>query len=93
MKWAHIGASSANTWSCVPFDAYVDLTAAAAPESVIFTFQEIDGSTTAIKNVEASVNEVNAVKTGWYTIDGKKLNAAPAQKGVYINNGKKVVIK
>ena len=93
VKWAHIGASSANTWSCVPFDAYVDLTAAAAPEMVTFTFQEIDGSTTAIKNVEASVNDGSAVKTGWYTIDGKKLNAAPAQKGIYIYNGKKFVVK
>ena len=93
VKWAHIGEASANTWSCVPFDAYVDLSAAAAPESVIFTFQEIDGSTTAIKNVEASVNDGSAVKTGWYTIDGKKLNAAPAQKGLYIYNGKKYVVK
>ena len=93
VKWAHIGASSANSWTVVPFDAYVDLTAAAAPEMVTFTFQEIDGSITAIKNVEASVNDGSAVKTGWYTIDGKKLNAAPAQKGIYIYNGKKFVVK
>ena len=93
VKWAHIGATSANTWTVVPFDAYVDLTAAAAPEMITFTFVEIDGSTTAIKNVEASVNDAKAVKAGWYTLDGVKLNAAPAQKGIYINNGKKVVIK
>jgi hypothetical protein len=92
-KWAHIGATSANEWTVVPFDAYVDLSAASAPEAVTFTFQEIDGSTTAIKNVDASVNDVKAVKAGWYTIDGKKLNAAPAQKGIYIYNGKKYVVK
>lgn len=92
-KWAHIGASSANNWTVVPFDAYVDLSAASAPEAVTFTFEEIDGSTTAIKNVDASVNDVKAVKAGWYTIDGKKLNAAPAQKGIYIYNGKKYVVK
>jgi hypothetical protein len=30
----------------------------------------------------------------WYTIDGRKLNGKkPTQRGIYINNGKKVVIK
>ena len=28
----------------------------------------------------------------WYTIDGQLLNGKPTQKGIYINNGKKVVI-
>ena len=29
----------------------------------------------------------------WYTLDGRKLDGKPAKKGVYILNGKKVVIK
>ena len=29
----------------------------------------------------------------WYSLDGRKLQAAPTQKGLYIHNGKKVVIK
>ena len=29
----------------------------------------------------------------WYTLDGRKLNTIPNAKGVYINNGKKVVVK
>ena len=29
----------------------------------------------------------------WYTLDGKRLNGVPTTKGLYINNGKKVVIK
>ena len=29
----------------------------------------------------------------WYTLDGRKLDAAPTTKGLYINNGKKVIIK
>ncbi len=92
-QWAYIGATSASTWTVVPFDAYVDLSAASAPEMVTFTFQELDGSFTAIKNVEADITDGATVKTGWYTIDGKKLNAAPAQKGIYILNGKKYVVK
>jgi len=29
----------------------------------------------------------------YYDLNGRKLNAAPTQKGVYIINGKKAVIK
>jgi len=29
----------------------------------------------------------------WYTMDGRKLNSAPTQRGIYIHNGKKVMIK
>jgi hypothetical protein len=29
----------------------------------------------------------------WYTLDGRKLDGKPAKKGVFINNGRKVVIK
>ena len=29
----------------------------------------------------------------WYTLDGRKLSGKPATKGLYINNGKKIVIK
>ena len=29
----------------------------------------------------------------WYTIDGRKLNEKPTKKGVFVNNGHKVVVK
>ena len=29
----------------------------------------------------------------WYTLDGRKLQGKPASKGMYINNGKKIVIR
>jgi len=29
----------------------------------------------------------------WYTIDGRKLDGKPTQRGIYINNGNKIVIK
>lgn len=29
--------------------------------------------------------------TGWYTLDGRKFSGEPTQKGIYINNGKKVL--
>jgi hypothetical protein len=32
-------------------------------------------------------------KEEWYTLDGKRLDGKPSQKGLYLRNGKKVVIK
>ena len=29
----------------------------------------------------------------WYTLDGRKLNGKPMQKGIYIHNGKKIIVK
>ena len=48
-----------------------------------------EDETTAIN----SVNEVKVADDAWYTISGVKLNAKPTQKGIYINNGKKFVIR
>ena len=29
----------------------------------------------------------------WYTIDGKRLQAEPTTKGIYVRGGKKIVVK
>ena len=88
-----IGASSTNTWTINPFNGYVDLSgSAAAPESVTFTFENVGGGTTAIRSINAE-NAGNAKAEGWYTLNGVKLQGAPVEKGVYIKNGKKIVIK
>ena len=55
------------------------------------TVQEADGSTTAIATINADGIAVPA--DGWFTLNGVKLQSVPTEKGVYINNGKKVVIK
>ena len=34
--------------------------------------------------------ELEGISEGWYSLDGRKLNGKPAQKGIYIQNGKKV---
>ena len=39
-----------------------------------------------------STNQPNQADA-WYTIDGRRLDKKPAQRGLYINKGKKVVIK
>ena len=48
-----------------------------------------EGETTGISPSPALPQEERA----WYSLDGRKLQAAPTQKGLYIHNGKKVVIK
>ena len=49
-----------------------------------------DDGTTGIQQIEKGLN---LEKNGWYTLDGRRLESAPTRKGLYINNGKKVVIK
>ncbi|UKK62231.1 hypothetical protein L6468_00180 [Prevotella communis] len=40
----------------------------------------------------ANTNITNLTNGDWYTIDGRKVNV-PSKKGIYIMNGKKVVVK
>ena len=53
--------------------------------------EEPDGSTTAIGAITAEGVAVPA--EGWYNLNGVKLNGMPTEKGIYINNGKKLVVK
>ena len=95
-KWAYINAgSTAASWTIVPFAAYIDMSALPeeARENMTFTFQESDGSTTAIKGVSTDNLGSKLSAEGWYTLNGMKLQSAPTQKGIYIKDGKKVVIK
>ena len=74
-----------------PLRAYLDLTGNAAAARALIYIDEPDGTTTAINAISGEVISKNA--EGWYTIGGMKLQGAPTQKGIYINNGKKVVVR
>jgi len=65
-----------------------------------------DGETTFISEALKVKSEEFATATGWYTLDGRRIEGQPTQrsaegrlfpqglkKGLYINNGKKIVIK
>ena len=56
----------------------------------IFTVEDANG-TTSILGVTADGRIVEA--EGWYTLNGVKLQGVPTQKGIYIHNGKKLVVK
>ena len=62
----------------------------AAREAKIF-IEDQNGGTTEITGVKAEANGMNA--EGWYNLNGVKMEGAPSRKGVYIKDGKKVVIK
>jgi len=50
------------------------------------------GDVTSINMIEDENN--GASGTGnWYTLDGRKLQSQPTKKGIYIRDGKKVIIK
>ena len=66
--------------------AYLALSAAQA-KAFSYPFNETDG-------IETITNEHHKTTNGiWYTIDGKRLSGQPTQKGVYIVDGKKMIIK
>lgn len=52
----------------------------------------IDNNATGIENVQSSKLNVQC-DNAWYTLSGSRLDKQPTQKGLYIVNGKKVVIK
>ncbi len=55
-------------------------------------FRDINtGIATDLHQVTSDKQQVQSDE--WYTIDGRKLNGMPAKKGVYIQNGKKTVVK
>lgn len=87
-----------------PFRAYLKYTAPSSPARPVtrgaadelparITVRLIDanGETTAIGTMDTKTGEISF--DGWYTLDGIRLNGKPSAKGVYVNNGKKIVIK
>lgn len=89
--WKHLKAATTTSWNIAPFNAYMEMPATGGAREYTFTFEELDGGTTAIRSISEDATGTNA--KGWYTLNGVKMQNAPTQKGVYIKDGKKVVIK
>lgn len=62
-----------------------------APAGVRGIGIETDGTTSLIGNGQLTTD--HAASAQWYSLDGRRLDKAPKTKGVYIRNGKKLVIK
>ncbi len=69
---------------------YLVVTGAAGAPKLTFVVDkgQGEGSATAIGTIEASEADHDA----WYTLDGRRLQQKPSQKGLYIRNGQKVVV-
>ena len=84
-----LGAFTADDpFTIVPTAGYFKM----ADQNARIFIEEPDGTTTVIKGINAD-GEAIVDNEGWYTLNGVKLQGAPTQKGIYINNGKKVVVK
>jgi hypothetical protein len=68
---------------------YLEKPAAASPAPARLSIAW--GNTTGIEGVRWKIEEVRS--DYWYTLDGLRLSGKPTKKGLYINNGNKVVIK
>ena len=55
----------------------------------------INGEATSLSEAkeDSSLFTLHSSLSGWYTLDGRKLDKQPTTKGLYILNGKKVVVK
>ena len=92
-EWKRAGKyTEASKLDIVPLRAYLDLSENTSSARPTIFIEEPDGNTTAIKTLNVETMTSYSVD-GWYTLNGVKLQGMPTEKGIYINNGKKVVIK
>ena len=72
-----------------PFEAYLTVEGGTSAPNYIPVFG--DGMPTGIDAKLINSEGVNSEK--WYSLDGRKLQGKPTTKGLYIVNGRKVVVK
>lgn len=72
--------------------AVLHLPAVAQGRSYSTVLDVINEGTTSVSE-EVKVNSVKFATADWYDLNGRKIEGRPVKKGVYIVNGKKVVIK
>lgn len=70
--------------------AYLAFDSSMAAPGFFFNFGDGGETTPVSGKIIADSDEDSA---DWYTLDGRKLQGKPAKKGLYIRNGKTVVIK
>lgn len=58
--------------------------------SALYELKNFVGDDTGI---DAMNHEPITNNRSWYTLDGRRLSAQPTQKGIYIHQGKKVIVK
>ena len=80
---------SQNNRTLRTFRAHFEVSETANVREFVLDFG--DDVATGIVSIHNSQSTMH--NDAWYTIDGRKLGSKPTAKGVYVNNGKKIVIK
>ena len=73
------------------FRAYFQLSGGASVRELNMNFGEGNGDATRLNDSVKMLNDKEA--DAWYSLDGRKLNGQPTARGIYVKNGRKVVIK
>ena len=64
-----------------------------SPAPAYLSISGIDDNTTGITMEGGRGKTEELFSSDWYTVNGVKLDGMPTKKGIYINNGRKVIIK
>lgn len=76
-----------------PFQAYTTHTAGARGFISLESLGGGNDDATGIKDLRIQNSELRDSDGFWYSLDGRRLNAKPTKKGVYVKDGRKIVIK
>lgn len=89
--------------SIAPFRAFLQFTAGGSsaprrsaevlPSRMTVRLVSADDATTAIGTIDTKTGEIRFDNDAWYTLDGRRLNSTPGTRGIYIKNGRKIILK
>ena len=93
--WGYCDAFRCYLWAPAPSSGSRGATRSgnALPESMRVILVAADGTTTDIGTMDTKTGDVTFDGEAWYSLDGRRLNGKPTKSGLYINNGKTIVIK
>ncbi len=72
---------------------YIARPTSSSPAPAYLSISGIDDNTTGITMEGGRGKTEELFSSDWYTVNGVKLDGMPTKKGIYINNGRKVIIK
>ena len=88
--------SSMNINSCRAYFELKGITAgdkASHAHAFVMNFSNDETTATTMVEDNSALLHPYSSHNHWFTLDGRRLSGEPTQRGIYINNGKKVVIK
>ena len=62
-------------------------------ETIKVRLVSASGEVNAIGTISTKTGEVTMDNEAWYSLDGRRIVGKPSTKGIYMNNGNKVIIK